>query len=181
MIHRSLDSVVYPRVVSAHQSCTHSRHCPQVGKDIKCLSLLGSKKRKEHVERNLHSIDVRNTPLVRNKLEVNKVDHWPNLPGSLTGRQKVILDLASNDTQGVTVNQAKVGEEDTHEDWAPEELIDGNLCEDGGGVGSGDLFVEPVVEVMSGGAVVDESEEGEGGETLPVDGSTGDEELLCIH
>ena len=56
-------------------------------------------------------------------------------------------------------------------------MIDGNLREDGHGICSGDLFVEPVVEVMSRGAVVDETEEGEGGETFEVYWSSSDEDL----
>jgi len=39
-----------------------------------CLCTLCSKKGKEHVECNLDSIDVWNTPLVRDEPEVDKVD-----------------------------------------------------------------------------------------------------------
>mmetsp|Transcript_24137 Transcript_24137/g.52079 ORF Transcript_24137/g.52079 Transcript_24137/m.52079 type:complete len:104 (-) Transcript_24137:634-945(-) len=62
---------------------------------IDCL-FLGSKKGKEHVECNLDSVDVWNTPLVGNELEVDKVHNWPHLPGSLACSQEVVLDLASN-------------------------------------------------------------------------------------
>ena len=125
----------------------------------------------------MDSINVWNTPLVANKLEVDKVDHWPHLPGSLAGSQKIIIDLASDGRQGISIDKAEVCEEDAHEDRAPEELINGNLGEDWDGICSRDLLIQPVVEVMSRGAMVDESEEGEGGEAFVVDGSTSNEEL----
>ena len=109
------------------------------------------------------------------------MNQWPNLPRSLARSQQIILDLASNSREGVTIDKSKVGEEDTHKDWTPEELIDGNLREDGCGISSGDLFVKPVVEVMSRGAVVDETEEGEGGETFVVYWSSSDEELFVFE
>ena len=85
--------------------------------------------------------------------------NWPHFPRSLTGGEQVILDLVTNGGEGISVDKSEVGEENTHEDGAPEELIDGNLREDGDGISSGDFIVEPVVEVVSRGAVVDESEE----------------------
>jgi hypothetical protein len=103
---------------------------------------------------------------------------WPHLPRSLTGSQKIILDLVPNNIQRVSIHKTKIGEEHGHEDGTPNYLIDGNLAKDWDGIGSGDLFVEPVVEVMAGGAVVDESEEGEGGETFPVYWASSDEDLL---
>jgi hypothetical protein len=60
-------------------------------------------------------------------------------------------------------------------------LIDCNLGKYGCGVGSGDLLIEPIVEVVSRWAMVDESEEGEGGKTLVVDRPSGDEELVNFY
>lgn len=146
------------------------------------LRLLRSKEREEHVEGDLDGVDVRDAPLVGDELEVDEVHQRPHLPRSLAGGQEVVLDLAADGREGISVDEAEVGEEHAHEDGAPEELIDGDLREDGGGVGSGDLLIEPVVEVVSGGAVVDESEERQGREALVVDGSSGNEELRCrIH
>lgn len=106
----------------------------------------------------------------------------PNLPRSLTRRQQIILNLILNHTERVSVDQSEVGEENTHKDGTPDDLIDGHLGEDGDSIGAGNLFVEPVVEVVAGGAVVDEAEEREGGETFPVDGSSSDEDLFisCV-
>lgn len=106
--------------------------------------------------------------------------HRPNLPGTLTRRQQIILNLILNHTERIPVDQSEVGEENTHEDGTPDDLVDGHLGEDGDGIGAGNLFVEPIVEEMAGGAVVDEAEEGEGGETFPVDGSSGDKDLLYV-
>lgn len=75
----------------------------------------------------MDSIDVWDTPLVGNKLEVDEVNNRPDLPRSLAGSQKIVPNLVSNSAQGVSVNKSKVGEEDTHEDGAPEKLINGNL------------------------------------------------------
>jgi hypothetical protein len=105
------------------------------------------------------------------------MNNGPNLPRSLACGEQVILDLVTNGGEGIPVNKSEVGEEDTHEDWAPEELINGNLSEDWGGISSGDFIVEPVVEVMSRGAMVDESEERKGRKTLVIDGSSSNEDL----
>jgi hypothetical protein len=56
-------------------------------------------------------------------------------------------------------------------------LVDGNLGGNGCSVGSLDLVIEPVVEVVAGGSVVDESEDGEGYETLDVNARLDDEKL----
>lgn len=104
----------------------------------------------------------------------------PHLPRSLAGGEQVILDLITNGGEGISVDKSEVGEENTHEDWAPEELIDGNLREDRDGISSGDLFVEPIVEVVSRGAVVDESEERESGKTLVINGSSSNEDLIAM-
>jgi hypothetical protein len=128
----------------------------------------------------LDSVDVWNAPLVGNELEVYQVHDRPHLPRSLACSKQVILDLISDDREGIAIDETEVGEEDTHEDGAPEELINGNLCEDGDGIGSGDLFVKPVVEVVTRGAMVDESEEGEGCEAFVVNGTSSDEDLMSF-
>jgi hypothetical protein len=106
------------------------------------------------------------------------VHNWPHLPRTLACSEQVILDLISNDGERISVDETEVGEEDAHEDGTPEELIDGNLREDGDGISSWDLLVEPVVEVVTRGAVVDESEKGEGGKALVIDGASSDEDLM---
>ena len=87
------------------------------------------------------------------------MDNGPHFPRSLTCGKQVILNLGTNGGEGISVDKSEVTKEDTHENRAPEELIDGNLSEDGGGIGSRDFVIKPVVEVMSRWAVVDESEE----------------------
>lgn len=141
------------------------------------FNLLGSKKGKEHVEGNLDSIDENKTVLGRDESKVNSMDNRPNLPGSLHGSEQIGLDLVSDNSEGVTVDEAEVGEEDAHEDGAPKDLVDCYLGGNGYSVGSLDFGVEPVVEVVAGGSVVDESEDGEGYETLDVECSLDDEEL----
>ena len=123
----------------------------------------------------MNSIDVWNTPLVRNKLEVDEVNNWPHLPRSLAGSQKVVLDLVSNGRQRISIDKTKIGEKHTHKDRAPEQLIDCDLGEDRGGICSRDLLIEPIVEVVSRGSVVDEAEERKGGETLVVDRASSNE------
>ena len=90
------------------------------------------------------------------------------------------MDLLPNNRERVPVDQAKVGEEDRHEDRTPEELVDGNFREDGDGIRAWNLLVEPIVEVVTRWTVVDEAEEGEGGKTLVVDGSSSDEDLMNV-
>ena len=128
----------------------------------------------------MHSIDVWNTPFVRDELEVDEVHHRPNLPRSLAGCEQVILNLVANGGEGISVDKSKVGEENTHEDWAPEELINGNLRENRDSISSGNFFVEPVVEVVARGAMVDESEERESGKTLVINGSSSNEDLIAM-
>jgi hypothetical protein len=52
------------------------------------------------------------------EFEVDGVNNRPNLPRSLAGRKKIILDFASNGGKGVAVDQTEVSEEDGHEDGA---------------------------------------------------------------
>lgn len=141
------------------------------------LNLLGSKKGEEHVESNLDSIDENKTVLGRDEFKVNSMNERPNLPRSLHGSEQIVLDLVSNHVEGVTIDETEVGEEDAHEDGAPADLVDGYLGGNGYSVGSLDFGVEPVVKVVAGGSVVDESEDGEGYETLDVECSLDDEEL----
>jgi len=111
--------------------------------------LLGSNERKEHVECNLDSIDEDKTMLGGDEFEVHSVDNWPNLPRTLYGSEKIILDFISNSWETVSGNKSEVGEENSHEEWTPDDLIDEYLGCNCLTVGSRDLFVEPVVEVMS--------------------------------
>lgn len=141
------------------------------------LNLLGSKKGEEHVESNLDSIDENKTVLGRDEFKVNSMNERPNLPRSLHGSEQIVLDLVSNHVEGVTIDETEVGEEDAHEDGAPADLVDGYLGGNGYSVSSLDFGVEPVVKVVAGGSVVDESEDGEGYETLDVECSLDDEEL----
>ena len=171
------------------------------------LIFLGSNEGKEHVEGNLHTVDEDKTVLGGDELEVDSVDNGPDLPWSLAGTEKVVLDFASDSGQWVTVDQSEVEEEDTHEDGAerevskggsigeictlsphrtkhtesqyvpPHSLINGNLEGDMLGFSSGNLAVEPVVEVVSRRSVVDETEEGKSQETLHVEWSSTDEDL----
>lgn len=90
------------------------------------------------------------------------------------------MDLLPNDRERVPVDQAKVGEEDRHEDGTPEELVDGNFREDGDGIRAWNLLVEPIVEVVTRWTMVDKTEEGEGCKTLVVDGSSSDEDLMNV-
>ena len=70
------------------------------------------------------------------------------------------MTLSAMARETITVDETEIGEEDGHEDGTPYDLIDGNLGEDGAAVGTGDLLVEPVVEVVAGRSVVDETEDG---------------------
>ena len=103
--------------------------------------------------------------------------HWPNLPWSLTGSEKISLNLITNSSQWISIHKTKVGEEYTHEDRAPEELINSNLWEDGDCVSSRDFVIKPVVEVVTRWAVVDKSKEWKCSKTLVVNWSSGDEYL----
>lgn len=105
------------------------------------------------------------------------MDNRPHLPRTLAGSQEVVLDLVANGIQGISIHKTEVGEEDTHKDGAPNDLIHSHLGKNGDGIGAWNLLIEPIVEVMARGTVVNESKEGEGGETLPLNGSTGDEYL----
>lgn len=165
---------------------THAPDAPfsqQVNVDWKSIIDLfpGTEDTEEHVEGDLDTIDEDETVLVGDELEVDGVDDGPDLPGSLAGTEEVGLDLGADGSEAIAVDEAEVGEEDGHEDGAPEDLVDSDLGEDGLGVGSLDLGIEPVVEVVAGGSVVDEAEDGEGDESLHVEGTARDEDLLGIE
>jgi len=139
--------------------------------------LLASNERKEHVEGNLDSIDEDEAVLVGDELEVDSMDNWPDLPGALDGGEEVGLDLLADGSKGVTVNQTKISEEDSHEDGAPKDLIDADLQSNVLSLGSLNLVVKPVVEVVSGGAMVNETKDRKSDEALHVEGSSTNENL----
>lgn len=115
--------------------------------------------------------------LGRDELEVNSMDQGPDLPGSLAGREEVVLDLVGNDSDSVAVAKAKVGEEDGHEDGAPDNLVNTDLQGNMLRSRAFDLAIEPVVEVVARGSVVDKAKDGKGDETLNVKGASADKEL----
>lgn len=139
--------------------------------------LLGSNERQENVEGDLDRVEEKKTVLVGDELEVHGVHDGPDLPRSLASREKVGLDLGSNGTEGVSVDQSQISEEDRHEDGAPTDLVDSNLEGNVLGFLSADLIVKPVVEVVTRGTVVDETKERERQETLHVERSCTDEDL----
>lgn len=142
-----------------------------------CLLLFGSKDREEHVEGNLDAIDKDKAVLGGDELEVDGVHNRPHLPRSLTGREKIVLELCSDLRKRISVDQAKVGEEDSHENGAPDELIDGNLGEYGLGIGSLNLAVQPIIKVVSRRPMVEKAKGGKSDETLPVERASADEKL----
>lgn len=114
---------------------------------------------KEHVESNLNTIDKDETVLGGDELEVDGVNYGPHFPRSLTGGEKVTLDLVSNGGQRIAVHQTEVREEDSHKDGAPEDLVNGNLGEHSLGISTRNLAIEPVVEVVTRRSVVNESKD----------------------
>lgn len=145
-----------------------------------CL-FLGSDEGKEHVECNLDTVDEDQTVFVRDELEVDSMHNWPDLPGSLAGAEKVGLDLGSNGGERISVHQAKIGEEDTHENGAPQDLVNSNLESNILAVSSGNLLVKPVVEIVTRRTVVDETKDRKSNESLPVEWSSSDENLKEIR
>lgn len=95
----------------------------------------------------------------------------------MASSQEVVLDLVTDGVQGISIDKAEVSEEHAHEDGAPEELINSDLGEDGNGISSRNLLIEPVVEVVSRWSVVDETEEGESSETFPINGASSNKDL----
>ena len=125
----------------------------------------------------MDSVDEDQSVLGGDELEVDGVDNRPDLPRSLAGRKQVVLDLVSNGSEGVSVDQTKVSEEDSHEKWAPDDLIKGNLHGNLLSFRSFNEFVKPVVEVVSRRSVVQETESRKSDESLHVEWSAGDEDL----
>jgi len=142
------------------------------------MNLFGSDERKEHVESNLDSVEEEQSVLVGDELEVDKVNNRPDLPRSLASRKEIVFDLASNSSEGVTVDESKVGEENRHENWAPKDLVNENLFGDRSSILSGDLVIKKVVEVVTGRSVVEKTECGKSDESLHVE-STSRNENLC--
>jgi hypothetical protein len=125
----------------------------------------------------LDTVDKDKTVLRGDELEVDSVDNWPDFPGPLASSKQVVLDLVSDGCHGVSINQTQVCEENSHENWAPKDLIDGNLHKDVLSVGSRNLAVQPIVEVMARWSVVEKTEGREGDEALHVERSTRNEDL----
>ena len=66
----------------------------------------------------MNPVDEDQAVLGRDELEVDGMHERPDLPRSLASTKKVLPDLVSNSSPGVTIDQTKVGEEDSHEDGA---------------------------------------------------------------
>jgi hypothetical protein len=145
---------------------------------INTIDLFGSNEGEEHVESNLDSVEEEQSVLVGDELEVDEVNNGPDLPRSFAGREEIGLDLCSNSSEGVTGDESEVGEENGHENRAPQSLVDENLFRDRSTILSGDLAVKPVVEVVTGGAVVEQTKCGKSKESGHVEGVTGDEKLF---
>ena len=161
------------------QSRSSHRHYFQQRHGIAATNLLpGTEDTEEHVEGDLDAVDEDEAMLVGNELEIDGVDKRPDFPASLACRKEITANLGGDGGDTVAVDEAKVGEEDGHEDGAPEDLVDGDLGEDGLGVGSLDLGIEPVVEVVARGSVVDKAKDTEGDESLHVEGTARDEDLI---
>ncbi len=126
----------------------------------------------------MDTVDEEQPVLAGNELEVDSVDEGPDLPRTLARREEVILDLCSDNTERVTVNKSKVGEKDGHEDGAPQNLVDCDLHGNGLCVGSGDLGVEPVVEIVTRWPMVKETKGRERNESLHVESSARNEDLV---
>jgi hypothetical protein len=162
-----------------HRVVGERRICSFPNQSIMTTDLFGSNQGEEHVESNLDSVDKDKTMLGGDELEVDGVNNRPDLPRSLASREEVVLDLVTNDSEGISVDKSKVGEEDSHEDRAPEDLVDSDLEGDILGSGSGDLVVKPVVEVVTRRSVVKETKCRKRKEALHVECSSGDEDLCC--
>jgi hypothetical protein len=156
--------------------CNTAQYCVDFKKTMWCL-FLGSNEGKEHVEGDLNTVDKDKSVLGRDELEVDSMDKGPNLPRSLARRKQVVLDLVTDGGKGVSVDQTKVGEEDSHEDGTPDNLIKSNLGSNSLAVRSGDELVQPVVKVVSRRSVVKETKGRKSNESLDIEWSTRDEHL----
>ena len=139
--------------------------------------LLASNDREEHVESDLHSVDKDEAVLGGDELEVDGVNNGPYFPRSLASCEEIALDLVDDGGEGIAVHQTQVSEEDGHENRAPDELVDTNLQCDMVGFLSFNLLIEPVVEEVTRGTVVNETKDTESDESLHVEGSAADEDL----
>jgi len=144
---------------------------------IDIINLFASNEREEHVESNLDSVEEEQSVLVGDELKVDKVNNGPDFPRSLACRKEIVLDLGSNSSEGVTVDESKVGKENGHENWAPHGLVNDNLFRDRSSILSGDLVIEPVVEVVTGRSMIEKTECGKSDESLHVESTSGNENL----
>mmetsp|Transcript_24064 Transcript_24064/g.35607 ORF Transcript_24064/g.35607 Transcript_24064/m.35607 type:complete len:92 (-) Transcript_24064:810-1085(-) len=87
------------------------------------------------------------------------MDNRPNFPRSLASRQKIVLDLIRDGTEGVAIYKSQVAKENSHKDWAPEDLVNGDLRGHTLSVSPFDFTVKPIVKVVSRGAVIDKTED----------------------
>ena len=126
----------------------------------------------------MDTVDEDKSVLGRDELEVDCVDNGPYLPGSLASSEQVILDLASDSGEGVSVDQSKVREEHAHENGAPNDLVKKDLLCNRQSIVSFDFTVKPVVEVVSRRSMVQETKGRKSNETLHVEGSSRDEDLF---
>jgi hypothetical protein len=62
------------------------------------------------------------------ELEVKGMHNRPDLPTSLACREQVVLNLVGNGAKRVTIDKAKVREEDSHENGAPKDLVNRDLA-----------------------------------------------------
>ena len=111
------------------------------------------------------------------ELEVDGMHQGPDLPGSLTGGEQVILDLVANGGKGISIAQAQVGEKDSHKEGAPQGLVNKDLEGDNLARSTFDFAVQPVVKVVTRGTVVQETKGRQGDESLHVKRSTTDKDL----
>ena len=139
--------------------------------------LLGSQDAEEHVKGHLDRVEVDQSMLGGNELEVNGMDKGPDLPTGLTCRQEIRLDLVGNGGKRVAIDEAEIGEKDSHENGAPKDLVNGNLGGNVLGRLSWDLLVEPAVKVVARRSVVKKTKGRESDESLPVEWSTADKDL----
>ena len=70
------------------------------------------------------------------ELKVDSMENGPYLLRTLTRCEQVSLDLIPNDGKGVTIHEPEVREENSHEQGAPQDLIDGYLGENSDSSGS---------------------------------------------
>lgn len=165
-----------PKVIKL-KSMYHSTHHMFIWVLMRAYLVLGSDDGKEHVEGNLDSVKENESVLGGDELEAYGMDDWPNLPRSLACCKQVALDLVSNGGERVSVDKSKVSEEDSHENGAPEHLVNENLRCNRFSILALDKVIQPVVEVVSRWSVVKETECRKSEEALHVEGSSGDEDL----